>query len=108
MRDGGIWCEKPYVDFGDVQGAVAKDENIGPSELALDLRAAFPPPADDIYHLSILGEQAGIGLCIVMIPSLLLACFEIANSRLVRALDTLILKGFRLVGPLPLFRKRRL
>ena len=52
-------------------------------ELALYLRAPFPPPAQDIDAIAVFGKQAGISRGVVPIPRISLKCLHLPNAAFV-------------------------
>ena len=68
MRDGDVAREEPDLHIDDSQPAVTEDNGMRRCELPFDLTSSFPPPPDDIHHITIVGEQGRVRLGVVAIP----------------------------------------
>src|SRR5580658_10348010 len=77
MDHGDLGGEEPNMNLIVGVGAVSKHEYVGVGNLTFDLSAPFPPPAHHIYAIRVLSKQAGEGFRIVVVPSLLQACFHV-------------------------------
>ena len=80
MRHRDLRSQKSNIDSGNRKSALFENVDIGIGEFILDFSAALPPPANDVNAVTVFGEQIGVGLRVMLIPSFRLPCFQGANG----------------------------
>jgi hypothetical protein len=78
VRDSGDGIEQADIDLSERQRAVAKPRRMRP-ELALDLRATAPPPAQDVDDVAVGREQRRVGRGVMPVPRLRLLHLHLSN-----------------------------
>src|SRR5882757_1182956 len=88
LRDGDRRAEKAHRSIRDGELALMKHPRKRAAQLALDLRATLPPPAQDVDQISVIGKQTRVARRIVPIPSVRLFSLKPADSRFVIRLSS--------------------